>query len=153
MLVDAYDDDGAGVLDGAQRARLLAQVRGGTRGASRPRQAALAHARSLTQQLNATTSLAIELATVSFAGALMGFASKNPYNGILRAPYTPLSASSQVVLVPQQAMFVGMAVGLAAAPPGVGAIGRELVVYWREAAVGHDALAYYRGSNDARGRG
>ena len=38
-----------------------------------------------------------------------------------------------------------MAVGLAAAPPGVGAIGRELVVYWREAAVGHDALAYYLG--------
>ena len=55
--------------------------------------------------------------------------------------------------MPKQAMFVGMAVGLAAAPPGVGAIGRELVVYWREAAVGHDALAYDRGSNDARGRG
>ena len=49
--------------------------------------------------------------------------------------------------MPQTALFVGMAVGLAAAPPGVAAFGRELVVYWREASVGHDQLAYYLGKS------
>ena len=49
--------------------------------------------------------------------------------------------------MPQTALFVGMAVGLAAAPPGVAAFGRELVIYWREASVGHDQLAYYLGKS------
>ena len=84
---------------------------------------------------------------VSFAGALMGFASKNPYTGILVAPYTIISPANQVVLVPMTAMFAGMAVGLAAAPTGVHAFGSELVVYWREASVGHSKGAYYIGKS------
>ena len=41
--------------------------------------------------------------------------------------------------------FVGMAVGLAAAPTGVATFGMELVVYWREASVGHNKAAYFLG--------
>ncbi len=43
------------------------------------------------------------------------------------------------------AMFVGMAVGLSAAPTGVDSFGSELVNYWREASVGHHKLAYFLG--------
>jgi len=38
-----------------------------------------------------------------------------------------------------------MAVGLSAAPTGVNSFGSELVVYWREASVGHSQLAYFLG--------
>jgi len=38
----------------------------------------MAFVRSLSQQLNRPVSIGIELGTVSFAGALMGFAAKNP---------------------------------------------------------------------------
>ena len=60
----------------------------------------MAHNRSLRQQLNNPVSLLIELGTVSFAGAMMGFASKNPYTGILVQPYTLLSPANQVAALP-----------------------------------------------------
>ena len=40
-----------------------------------------------------------------------------------------------------------MAVGLSAAPTGVSSFGAELVVYWREASVGHNTLAYFIGKS------
>jgi len=42
-------------------------------------------------------------------------------------------------------VILGMAVGLSAAPTGVNSFGSELVVYWREASVGHSQLAYFSG--------
>ena len=90
---------------------------------------------------------------MSFAGA-HGLRVEEPVQRHLRAPYTHGFLGELAGRARAAAGHVRRhGVGLAAAPPGVGAIGRELVVYWREAAVGHDALAYYRGSNDARGRG
>jgi hypothetical protein len=39
----------------------------------------MAHHRPFAQQLNNPVAIAIELGTVSFAGAFMGFAAKIPY--------------------------------------------------------------------------
>jgi energy-coupling factor transporter ATP-binding protein EcfA2 len=195
LLIEAYDTEGAGTLKGDDLEKLVAQIDKDERGAPFWKQCAMAHTRSVVQQLNNPVAIAIELGTVSLAGALMGFAAKNPYTGILVAPYTLLSPANQVVLVPMSAMFTGglkkekkmteqlseqlserkspsqekeepskcnfnflsfffygscfslsgMAVGLSAAPTGVNSFGSELVVYWREASVGHSQLAYFLG--------
>jgi hypothetical protein len=128
LLLEAYDKSQTGYLSGPELNTLLQQIQNDERGASFWKQLVMAHNRSINQQLNRPISILIELGTVSFAGALMGFAAKNPYTGIIVKPYTLLSPANQVVLVPMSAMFVGMAVGLAAAPTGVHSFGSELVV-------------------------
>jgi hypothetical protein len=148
LLMEIYGNSSggtAGSLSQDELNLLLRQITTDERGAPFWKQVVMAHNRSLKQQLNKSVSLLIEFGTVSFAGALMGFAAKNPYTGILVSPYTLISPANQVVLVPMSAMFVGMAVGLSAAPTGVDSFGSELVVYWREASVGHNKLAYFVG--------
>ena len=107
LLIEAYDTEGTGTLKGDDLEKLVAQIEKDERGAPFWKQCAMAHTRSVVQQLNNPVAIAIELGTVSFAGALMGFAAKNPYTGILVAPYTLLSPANQVVLVPMSAMFAG----------------------------------------------
>ena len=92
-------------------------------------------------------ALLIEFGTISVAGFFIGFCSRQPFTGILLSPYSLMSPSNQAVLVPLAAMFVGIAIGLAASPTGVYAFGSELVNYWREASVGHNKLAYYIGKS------
>jgi len=75
----------------------------------------------------------------------MGFAGKGAYQGVLVDPYTLISPSPQETIVPQMGMFINMAIGLAAASAGVKVFGEEQIVYWREAACGHNRLAYYLG--------
>jgi len=147
LLIEAYDKSQTGFLSTDELKLLLAQVEKDERGAPFWKQCVMAHNRALKQQLNKPISLILELGTVSFAGCLMGFAAKNPYTGILVSPYTLISPANQVTLVPMSAMFVGMAVGLSAAPTGVATFGSELVVYWREASVGHNTLAYFVGKS------
>mmetsp|Transcript_14620 Transcript_14620/g.43925 ORF Transcript_14620/g.43925 Transcript_14620/m.43925 type:complete len:456 (-) Transcript_14620:85-1452(-) len=149
LLLDMYRERHA-ATDGKEAGSLqdlLVELGRVDRGSGFLRQLMHAHHRSVKQQINSSTSLAIELMTICAAGLLMGFASKFTFEGILNEPYTLLSPSSQVVTIPQSAMFVGMSVGLAAGPPGVNTFGRELVIYWREAAVGHSPLAYYIGKS------
>jgi len=107
LLIEAYDTEGAGTLKGDDLQKLVAQLDKDERGAPFWKQCVMAHNRSVVQQLNNPVAIAIELGTVSFAGALMGFAAKNPYTGILIAPYTLISPANQVVLVPMSAMFAG----------------------------------------------
>lgn len=107
LLIESYALDGSGTLQGDGLKKLVAQLDKDERGAPFWKQCAMAHHRSLAQQLNNPVAIAIELGTVSFAGALMGFAAKNPYTGILVAPYTLISPANQVVLVPMTAMFAG----------------------------------------------
>jgi hypothetical protein len=47
------------------------------------------------------------------------------------------------------AMYVCMALGLAAAPSGVKIFAEERVVYWRETGAGHSRLAYFLGVTTA----
>eukprot|EP00968_Pinguiococcus_pyrenoidosus_P024510 scaffold4746_cov248-Pinguiococcus_pyrenoidosus.AAC.2 len=64
-------------------AGLLSEITGTRRGADFFTQTRLAHNRSIKQQLNDSTGILIELVTISFAGLLMGFASKFVFEGIL----------------------------------------------------------------------
>ncbi|KAI4251105.1 MAG: hypothetical protein LQ352_005054, partial [Teloschistes flavicans] len=67
------------------------------------------------------------------------------FRGSFHAPYTILSSSIDYSSVPQMALLVGIAVGLIASSPGVKVFGEEKLVYNREAASGHNRLAYYTG--------
>lgn len=76
----------------------------------------------------------------------MGSAAMNVpelYVGVLKPPYTLLSPSPLETLLPSVGMYVALAVGLAGSPAGVKTFGEEKVVFYREAASGHNKLAYY----------
>ncbi|KAI9349485.1 hypothetical protein DFJ73DRAFT_659752 [Zopfochytrium polystomum] len=119
------------------------------RGASFVRQAVLCHNRYMVQQYRRSVALGLEIGVASLAGGLMGIAIADVngelYKGILVSPYELISASTLEWLVPQIGLLVGIACGLAGAPAGVKVFGEERSVYWREAASGHNKLAYYLG--------
>ena len=118
------------------------------RGASLLRQVWLVHARSLLQQARATSTFILEMGVAVLAGAMMGAASSqlpSLYLGILKPPYTLISPAPIEVLLPSLGFYVAVAVGLAGSPAGVLTFGEEKLMYYREAAAGHDKLAYYCG--------
>ncbi|KAJ1546610.1 hypothetical protein HK405_006988 [Cladochytrium tenue] len=119
------------------------------RGAPWVLQAALCHNRYLLQQYRRVSALALEVGVASLAGGLMGIAVQSAdgelYKGILVSPYELLSPSTLQWLMPQLTLLIGMACGLAGAPAGVKVFGEEKPIYWREAAAGHNRLAYYIG--------
>ena len=67
------------------------------------------------------------------------------YRGILVEPFQLLSAAPMENLVPQIGLVFGMAVCIASAPAGVNVFGSETVVYYREAASGHNRYSYFLG--------
>ncbi|KAJ3175908.1 hypothetical protein HK101_010565 [Irineochytrium annulatum] len=131
--------------DAATTAKLASLVR--RRGATFPRQLLLSHNRSITQQLRFPGALSLEMFVALFAGAIMGFSAhiSSGYVGILPAPYSLVSSSPIHWVIALYGMLVGISISLAGAPSGVKVFGEEKAVYWREAAAGHDALAYYAG--------
>ena len=78
----------------------------------------------------------MRLSTVS-AGVL--------FTGILRYPYMTLSAAPRKLIVPMMSFFMAIIVSMASAPAGVSVFGDEILVFWREAASGHNKFAYYIG--------
>lgn len=119
------------------------------RGAPWYRQIYTCFKRSLLQQYRLKSSFFFELGTASMAGFLIGLAELNSngenFRGIFLPPYELLSSATDYSSVPQMALLVGLAVGLTASAPGVKVFGEEKLVYWREAAAGHNRFAYYTG--------
>lgn len=112
-------------------------------------QAWLCHNRSLLQQFRALNSLWLEVGVSLLAGALMGLATMGVdgemFRGIYVFPMTLVSPAPLAWIVPLLGLLIGMAVGLAGAPAGTKIFGEEKTIFWREAASGHNKLAYYLG--------
>jgi ABC-type multidrug transport system ATPase subunit len=120
-----------------------------SRGAPFFRQAYYCFNRSIVQQYRMKSSFFFELGVGAMAGFLIGLAELNQnghnFRGIFNPPYDILSSSIDYASVPQMALLVGLAIGLTASAPGVKIFGEEKLVYWREAAAGHNRFAYYIG--------
>lgn len=120
-----------------------------TRGAPWYKQIYFCFSRSLLQQYRMKSSFYFEIGVGALAGFLIGLSqlSQNGQNfrGIFHHPYDMLSSSVDYASVPQMSLLVGLAVGLTASAPGVKIFGEEKLVYWREAAAGHNRFAYYIG--------
>jgi ABC-type multidrug transport system ATPase subunit len=105
--------------------------------------------RSLVQQYRMKSSFYFELGSSALAGLLIGLAELNQkgenFSGIFLPPYDLLSSSIDYSSVPQMAQLVGIAIGLTASAPGVKIFGEEKLVFWREAAAGHNRFSYYIG--------
>ncbi len=119
------------------------------RGAYWYRQVYFCFVRSLVQQFRLKSSFYAELGVGALAGFLIGLAELNQeginFRGMFITPYELLSSSIDYASVPQMSLLVGLAIGLTASSPGVKIFGEEKLVYWREAASGHNRLAYYVG--------
>ncbi|KAJ3326983.1 hypothetical protein HDU76_012450 [Blyttiomyces sp. JEL0837] len=123
---------------------------GQTRGANFITQVINAHNRSLIQQSRFLNSLTLEFAVALLAGGIMGIAAaqeSESYHGVLVDPYTPLSASPNEWFLGMYGMLIGIALALASAPAGVKVFGEERAIFFREAAAGHNKLAYYIGKS------
>ncbi|KAJ1551534.1 hypothetical protein HK405_014329, partial [Cladochytrium tenue] len=131
----------------ARAAADLASMRtlAATRGAGFLRQATLAHARSLTQQRRFLGSLWMEVFVGLLAGLILGVAAltEESYRGFLVGNFVLLSAAPDEWFVGLYGMIIGIAIAVASAPSAVRVFGEEKAVYFREAAAGHNKLAYY----------
>lgn len=105
--------------------------------------------RSLVQQWRLRSSFFSELGVGALAGSLIGLAYVNQkgenFGGLYLQPYEILSSAVSYTPTPQMALLVGLAIGLTASSPGVKIFGEEKLIYWREAASGHNRFAYYIG--------
>ncbi|KAJ3247171.1 hypothetical protein HDU78_004978 [Chytriomyces hyalinus] len=119
------------------------------RGASMLQQLWNAHNRSLIQQARMFGHLAIELWVATLSGLIMGVAGRadEMYHGVLVAPYQQLSSTPNEWFLGLYGTLIGVAVAVAGCPAGVRLFGEEKLIYWREAASGHNSLAYYLGKN------
>ncbi|KAI4217923.1 MAG: hypothetical protein LQ349_008953, partial [Xanthoria aureola] len=105
--------------------------------------------RSLLQQYRLRSSFFFEIFLSALGGFLIGLAQFKAeginFRGFFLPPYAVLSSSIDYNSVPLMAVLVGIAIGLVASSPGVKIFGEEKLVYAREAASGHNRLAYYLG--------
>ena len=119
------------------------------RGAPWYRQIYYCFARSILQQYRLKASFFAELGVGALAGFLIGLAQLSQegiqFRGLFINPYEVLSSSLDYSSVPQMSLLVGLSIGLTASSPGVKIFGEEKLIYWREAASGHNRFAYYMG--------
>jgi energy-coupling factor transporter ATP-binding protein EcfA2 len=115
------------------------------RGASFLSQVYHSHNRSVVQQFRLSGALAMELFVGTFAGFIMGFAGNadEMYHGILVSPYHPLSMSPNEWFLGLYGTLIGVAIAASGGPAGCKIFGEEKGVYWREAASGHNRVAYF----------
>ncbi|KAI8616142.1 hypothetical protein BC830DRAFT_223049 [Chytriomyces sp. MP71] len=122
------------------------------RGASFIMQLYFCHQRSLVQQSRQVGALALEIFVAMFAGMLMGVSTigkvKELMNGIYWGIYILLSPAP-LDLLALYGLLIGIAIALSGAPAGVKIFGEEKPVFWREAASGHNRLAYFLGKTIA----
>lgn len=103
--------------------------------------------RSMKQQYLALSSLALEMGLAILAGLIIGFSAQQPFRGLAIAPYTSLTPSPELTIIPQKSLYIALAVGIAAASAGVKAFGEDKVVFWRESSAGHNRVAYFLGQS------
>lgn len=100
-----------------------------SRGASRLCQGYLCFTRSVKQQWIRKTSFLIEISVGAVAGLLIGLSLYQlqgmHFQGAYHAPLTILSSALNYTLVPQIGLLCSLAIGLAAAAPGVKTFGEE----------------------------
>jgi ABC-type multidrug transport system ATPase subunit len=117
------------------------------KGASAITQFFLCTSRSFLQQRRHFLGFVWEMAVALLTGFLVAIAMLQLkgvfYRGILVEPFQLLSAAPMENLVPQIGLVFGMAVCIASAPAGVNVFGSETVVYYREAASGHNRYSYF----------
>ncbi|KAF2733123.1 ATP-binding cassette sub-family G member 2 [Polyplosphaeria fusca] len=120
-----------------------------SRGVPRLRQAYYCLVRALTQQTRQVVGFLLEIVVGAIAGLMIGLSVYQLdgllFQGIYRPPFELLSSSTNYTLVPELALLNSLAIGLAAAAPGVKTFGEEKTIYWREAASGHSRSAYFIG--------
>ncbi|KAF7854202.1 hypothetical protein EAF04_010499 [Stromatinia cepivora] len=119
------------------------------RGAPWHRQMCYCFRRSIRQQTRQLTGFLLEIAVGAVAGLLIGLSVYRIdgllFQGIFLPPFQLLSSATNYMLVPQLGLLSCLAIGLAAAAPGVKIFGEEKSVYWREASSGHSRSAYFIG--------
>ncbi|CAG8979776.1 hypothetical protein HYALB_00011584 [Hymenoscyphus albidus] len=119
------------------------------RGAQWYRQLYFCFNRSLLQQYRMKSSFFFELGVGAMSGFLIGLAQLNSkgdnFTGIFIEPYQLISSATIYSKIPQMSLLVGLAIGLTASAPGVKIFGEEKLVFWREAAAGHNRFSYYMG--------
>lgn len=119
------------------------------RGAQWYRQLWFCFNRSLLQQYRMQSSFFFELGVGAMSGFLIGLAQLNAkgdnFTGIYIEPYSLISSAITYSKIPQMSLLVGLAIGLTASAPGVKIFGEEKLVFWREAAAGHNRFSYYMG--------
>lgn len=105
--------------------------------------------RSMLQQYRMASSFFLELVVGSLAGALIGFTIRSSnghlFQSVYNGPLMILSSWVNVSMLPQISLIAGIAIALSGSPSGVKVFGDERLVYWREAASGHNRLSYYLG--------
>lgn len=120
-----------------------------TRGAHFHKQVYYCFCRSIVQQYRLKSAFFFELGVGAMAGFLIGLSQQEKkgalFHGIYLPPYELLSVSLDIVTVPMMALLVALSIGLTASAPGVKIFGEEKLIYWREAAAGHNRFAYYLG--------
>ncbi|KAJ5088545.1 hypothetical protein N7456_012161 [Penicillium angulare] len=101
------------------------------RGASWSRQAYLCLLRGVKQQTRQTTSFILEISVGAVAGLLIGLSVYKIegllFQGVFLHPFELLSSATNYTLVPELGLLCSLAIGLAAAPPGVKAFGEESI--------------------------
>ncbi|KAJ3316756.1 hypothetical protein HDU76_001567, partial [Blyttiomyces sp. JEL0837] len=114
------------------------------RGAGFSKQLFLVIQRSITQQSRTFSSLFFEFVVAMLTGFFLGYglqlADDDSYSGIVRSPNTPISAAPRDITLSMYTMLIGISIVIASAPAGVNVFGEERMVYFREAAAGHDKL-------------
>lgn len=118
-----------------------------TRGATFFTQLWYVFIRSMKQQYIWFSSFILEMALAVAAGVIIGYSAQLPFRGIAIEPYTSLTPSPEHTIIPQKALYIAMAVGIAAASAGVKAFGEDTVIFWRESSAGHNRVAYFLGQS------
>ncbi|KAJ6101351.1 hypothetical protein N7499_000981 [Penicillium canescens] len=115
------------------------------------RQLWLAFSRSVVQQSQQTTGLALEIGSSAVTGLMIGLAAFESrghfFQGIYHHPFDLLSSAVDYRLVAEQGLLCCLAIACAAGPPGVKIFGEEKLTFYRESQSGHSRSAYFLGKN------
>lgn len=126
-----------------------AAVRASNRGRGAPwhRQLYFCFTRAMLQQYRKISSFWFEMGISALGGFLIGLAQNGQkgmnFRGYYHGDYEILSSSVDYQSVPMMALLVCISIGLIASAPGVRVFGEETLMFRREAAAGHNRLAYY----------
>ncbi|KAJ2998064.1 hypothetical protein HDV02_004889 [Globomyces sp. JEL0801] len=103
--------------------------------------------RSFLQQYRQVDSFCLEMFIPSVCGILQGislqYLAGSPYRGTLVKPLDIISPASMETRLTESIFAISMVVSFAAAPASCNVFGMEKLVYYREAASGHQSLAYF----------
>ncbi|KAJ3315090.1 hypothetical protein HDV04_004231 [Boothiomyces sp. JEL0838] len=117
------------------------------RGSSFIKQFSLCLQRSFVQQYRHYVDLVFEILVSVIVGYFLGISNRKYsgelYRGVLVEPLALLSSTPREGYVVGTSFNIGLAICIAAGPAGVNIFGPESIVFYREAASGHNRLAYY----------